>query len=256
MKKLFHQKTILSLIMSVLIIIILIAATIAWFIGFHPIQLMDFDMAADDLGDLYVEVGIEPYDISSEKDGSEIIHRMAIGSINENGAMIDIDLAQLINIEENKIGPGAFGKIHFYITTKTDLNTEYKLSITPTVTITENETITEEEKADSLELLKNHIKFYAEYSKEEGYDEEIQYRNIGEDFVGLEGVLENGVEKEVVIYWYWPYEYTDIPGVVSNIEGIEDQIVQYDLEDTKIGNYIDKVNFQFQVEGRLYGATE
>ncbi len=60
------------------------------------------------------------------------------------------------------------------------------------------------------------------------------------------GEIASGEETEIVLYWYWPYEYDDVPDKTQILAQSERE---YDLNDTVIGNYIESIGFTFVVEG-------
>ena len=93
------------------------------------------------------------------------------------------------------------------------------------------------------------------YSNPLTIDSEGKLSIDGEYIVGstmkTEGELELNVEKEVIVYWYWPYEYGDVPGIDASSVN-EDSIRKYDLEDTMMGNYLASFSLHFEVKGKYY----
>ena len=83
---------------------------------------------------------------------------------------------------------------------------------------------------------------------ENSYSNEVPYRDADTAMIGLEGELLADAETEVILYWYWPYEYAEVPNK-SNISAKNTR--EYDLQDTMIGNYIESVGFIFEVEGNV-----
>lgn len=281
MKRLMDRETVMILSMCLVLLVVMFGATVAWFEGSRPVSIMATDIEMDDLGDLYVWVKTdEPAPGESQNiDDEGYIPLPAIGVGDEVNHSIDLDITAQENIEDNTLAPGAYGTVKFKILSKTSRNIGYKLSITPDITMMDGfagtgTSLTEE---DFEKLFKTHLKFYLKYENGQ-YSEVIPY---GDDclfnyplFKGTTGELEENVEKELTLYWYWPYEYTDIPaslntkdtdseyyeefkkynfmlddaGNVVRDKTEAESIESYDWDDTYIGNYIQKVLFHFDVE--------
>ena len=224
---------------------------------------------------------------------------------------LDLNIVKLENITENTFAPGAYGKVEFKFLSKTSLTEGYKITIAPSIKVNSNfeskrpEGMTED---SLLDVVKSHIKFYAKNNKGEYtevilYDDDCAFLYNGMPYstdnftftddvieglkakklntlypmrLGLQGYLEENVIKDVVLYWYWPYEFKDIPECLeiknedsmfysefkkytdfaitgaaaglteSQIEA--EQIEAYDWDDTYIGNYIDELIFHIDVE--------
>ena len=304
------QETILTIIMITVTTILIIGATVAWFLGNRPVTIQNYFQQAGGIDGIDVKMAIVPGATGaegssesgdSEENGSQDpnleevddVTYYTMNAINANSKVIDVDLADLTNIEEGKLGPGSYGTIKFKISTTSEEEMKYIIRITPSIEVVNGVV----DKSDSenqiskellLDLVQNHIKFYAIKNIEESeanstnvYQEVIPYyfengTNITDIITtGLtDTVSSNGVEY-VTIYWYWPYEYIDIPGygideynstiynpwsVVDGNKNIityenkyssslseAERIEAYDWDDTKIGNYVTALNFQFEV---------
>lgn len=329
-----YEKLVISICMLLVVNFALVTATYAWYAGTDPTILEALNLTMDDKGDLKVDIVLE----SGE--------RMDMSQVDGSGASIDLALSKLINIEENKLGPGAFGEVHIFISSRSATYTSYDIKIIP------NCDLIEDGDEDALALAKEHIRFYAaktdagyeqlipytevvsginlmpESETEDETGEEIQnedkqeevitapenaeYENIeeinDEDVVamaismeeggelmdnlqdetevvdepqnvdesqnvdnsrnventkepepliqtkasptvtaeGITGAIASGEETEIVLYWYWPYEYDDVPDK-TQISAQNER--EYDLNDTVIGNYIQAIGFTFVVEG-------
>lgn len=222
MKKRKSEKLILSVCMIIIVCFSLATATFAWYAGTDPTIMENLKLQLDDKGELRVEIGVES--------GG----RMEMSKVDESGASIDLALSKLINIEENKLGPGAFGEVHIYISSASANYTGYTIKIIP------NCDLIEDGDEEALELAKEHIRFYAAKNEDE-YAQLIPY-----EIDGVRDTIAFGEQKEVVLYWYWPYEYEDVPDQ-TEISAKDER--EYDLQDTVIGNYIQSIGFTFVVEG-------
>ena len=244
--------------MTLVVIAIIGSATVAWFLKGSPASVKNMNLTMDDKGDLVVKVKVED---GSYKNLSQI------GTGDNVRYTIDLNIVEQDNIEKNMFAPGAYGKVDFKIKSNTSLVEGYTIRITPSIEVNEKyveDSLSEEE---LFELVKMHIKFYAvndagKYSKVIPYYDENAL-NINESC--LAGELSEGIEKDVSLYWYWPYEYTNVPDKDNpqspvyaeyekyrEIDSHEEQIEAYDWDDTYIGNYVESLNFHFDVEGNRY----
>lgn len=365
MKRLINREKVTLTILSLLVIVVLISATVAWFMGITPVSIRNLVHNIDDKGDLYVWVRVEE-DIKEEDmadvltilhnhinkaNGSAAAYPLATagnmassgnlasagniadmepaevtentasagnlldidenasflskytasaGQLAKNGNIslptdeelreqhflplqkvgvgdhvqytIDMNIVEQDNIEENTLAPGAYGKIEFKILSMTSLTTGYTLTITPELMginedfDTNGAGLTEE---GLFDLVKTHIKFYA-VDEAGQYSKVIPYYDKDSQNISLRcltGNLEEGVMKDVVLYWYWPYEYVDIPDlynvdspvypeyekyrneILAEGEREEDKVELYDWDDTYIGNYVEGLRFHFEVKG-------
>ena len=308
-RQLLKQETILTIIMITVTTILIIGATVAWFLGNRPVTIQNYFQQAGGIDGIDVKMAIVPGATgaegssesgNSEENGSQDpnleevddVTYYTMNAINANSKVIDVDLADLTNIEEGKLGPGSYGTIKFKISTTSEEEMKYIIRITPSIEVVNGVV----DKSDSenqiskellLDLVQNHIKFYAIKDTEESenaptnvYQNVIPYyfeneTNTTDITTGLTGTVSSNTAKYVTIYWYWPYEYIDIPGYgideynstiynpwnkvensneIFQYEGkysselsLEDRIEAYDWDDTKIGNYVTALNFQFEV---------
>lgn len=230
MKKQRKQKILVLSCMTVLLCITLFTVTYAWFTESERAAMNGLNLATDGTGELKVEIAIE---------GAG--GRMEMAQVDANKAVIDMGLQDLANIEKNKLGPGAFGEVHFYIASDATSFDGYTISVTP------NYKVIGGNSTEVIKLAKEHIKFYG-VKTNNSYSGEIPYREVDGVMVGLDGKLDAETETEVILYWYWPYEYQNVPDKAS-ISAKNTR--EYDLQDTMIGNYIESIGFTFEVEGNM-----
>ena len=240
-----------SMIMIFLVAIICGGIAFAWYEISNKADTTGLNLNASSTEGIEVYMKIESFDDGS---GAGPVTKMLMAEINDNGATIDIGLEQLTNIEAGMIAPGSYGEFHFYITTPTiDINA-YEINIIPKFDIHSDY---DEDTEEILEVIENHILFFATKDGND-YGDKLRIDDIANDeedgYINgnkqvAEGELELNVEKEVVVYWYWPYEYADVPGVdVGDIT--EENIRKYDLEDTLMGNYLNSFRLHFEVKGK------
>lgn len=332
MKRFINQETVMLVTLSLVVLVVMFGATVAWFVGATPAGIENMNLEADDKGELYVYVKKEQETDSDGTDGLSVsgnteedeteseeisesntdIESLANGSgddvdvqdesesqteeqtrrkpveeiMEEDGFVplksvgtgdnvlykIDMNLVDQDNILKKTFAPGAYGKVVFKILSRTSIIKGYKIRITPSIKAAAgiSNTASGLTEDDLLNLVKSHIKFYAtldndnnEYKDVIMYDKECMYNN-GTDYTdGLEGSIDEDEVKYVTLYWYWPYEYTDIPASldITNTAGkfyeefkkftgkTENECIEeYDWDDTYIGNFVEKLTFHFDVE--------
>lgn len=336
MKRFINRESVTLIVLSMVVMVVICAATVAWFMGATPVSVKNINLSMDDKGDLYVWVRVEEDvkdedvlpilarihtrgnyssagnvgsagNISSAGNVSSIGNSDATDNVNSSGNLlqdvgssgelnkagyynlptdeelqkqhfvalskvgtgdsvnytIDFNIVAQDNIEEQTFAPGAYGKVEFKILSMTYLTTGYTIKITPSYKISDryDEDTAQLSKSELSELVASHIKFYA-VNDSGNYSEVIPYYDEETENCYLKGDLEEGVMEDVILYWYWPYEYVDIPDkdnadspVYSeyekyrNLSSVAAQIEAYDWDDTYIGNYVEELTFHFDVEG-------
>ena len=101
---------------------------------------------------------------------------------------------------------------------------------------------TQEKKDHINSILDKHFDFYSDEDMTNLVDEENPME------VELEwNTTDKGIEKQVTIYWKWHYEYpfTETEKNEKTDEEKKVLIDQYDVEDTQIGTYLEKMSFHF-----------
>lgn len=279
-KKCFSEKRIMSIIMVIVTVVLLVAATVAWFTRNDQVGLKDFGLKTDEPDIFYVDVRIEPYSVdlsqetvcysdiltneqlrssayaSPEQNGNYQITRMSLNLAEKTeGVVIDLGQPTQNSIEVGKLGPGSYGQTTFWIMSKNGMNNGYRLLVEPKLSYTSNRAFAESEKKELEALVADHIRFYGKREGSSGdyrYLSPVEYGASAD--AGRKDTLIAGQEKEVTLYWNWFYEYTDIPvqdGAVPSTTSSD--IESYDLGDTKIGNYVTQISFDFTVTGEEYG---
>lgn len=295
MKRIFKQETVMLVSLCLVLLVVMFGATVAWFEGITPASIKEMDIKADDLGDLYVWVKVDDENTASagelgttasagEIDDENYAPLKSVGTGDNIKYSIDLDIAKQENIENNTLAPGAYGTVKFKILSKTSRTTGYAISVTPSIELIDGyenigSGLTEEE---FKKLVESHLKFYATYdddSKE--YEDVIPYSDeclfLYNEFKGIKGDVNENEIKYVTLYWYWPYEFTDIPKsldiynedsdfyeefkkytfstmtnekeeIVNIRREISESIEAYDWDDTYIGNYVQNLKFHFDVE--------
>ena len=208
------------IISAVIMLILLISATIAW-----------FALARDARISLFSNKISEWDFIVSDSPGGD--------PISEN-SVLEFRVDEFINVREGIMAPGTSGSIDLYVRTSTDVVTEFALYLDNTglrFDAYSDEAITDEEiqaeKDANSEMLRNHIRFYQdeEHTKELSMTEPIK------------GELKPDEEVKVSIYWYWLFDGTsDIPSDMTDETEIQTFLRQWDLEDNFISDNQDKIS--------------
>lgn len=222
-------------IMTIVSILVLIGFTVAWYTGvFNIATIGGMQLKAAELNNVKVALTLNGPDISE---------------MNEEEKYADIGLQDMMNVETDKLAPGQFGKVTFYLT-PSDAGIEY-CEIIPEVWIRQHEKEWypgEEESEESAEVLQaleqlyevtqRHIMFF----EDEAMETEIETSRL------VEWTESDGEEtKQVTIYWKWHYEYpfTEAQKETLSKEEMQTLIDEYDGEDTRIGNNITDMKFHF-----------
>lgn len=237
------------------IIGILTAGTaFAWYVTKSTVEADEFSAQAGALDNLIVKVLVEN---EAEKE------KVLLSQVANGSKQIDIGLAELTNIEEGKLAPGAFGEIHFYVTSNSMYYTGCEIEIEPEYMLINN--INQQNGNITVEKLKsiinNHILFFNEkavsgITGETVYGDRILYTD---GRLKVKKTLTINKEEEIVIYWYWPYDYNEMLPYADSQSGIdttgalEENIRKYDMDDTLIGNYLESITLRFTVEGTQSG---
>lgn len=256
MRRFINRESVTLIVLSMVVMAVICAATFAWFMEAAPVSVENINLNMDDKGDLYVRVKVE-------ENENNFVDLKEVGTGEQVKYTIDLNIVAQDNIEENTLAPGAYGKVEFKIISRTSLTTGYTIKITPSITINDkyDETTASLNKEELFELVKTHIKFYA-VNDAGVYSRVIPYYDETTENCWFQNTLEEGIEEDVTLYWYWPYEYINIPDidntdspVYSEYEKYRSltsqaaQIEAYDWDDTYIGNYVEELIFHFDVEG-------
>lgn len=222
-----------ALVMTTVSILMLVGVTIAWYttVYAHP-TVTQMKLTAEEQGRIKVAL---------EEAGEDI------AELEGDDKYVKIGLEELLNIENNQMAPGAYGKIVFYITplkksvrsclVVPTLNPGYEEG----VDVSEESTVMiNNMEKNILDVLEEHFDFFEDEAMTKPVDEIVPMS------VSLEwdAVNEVGIEKEVTMYWKWHYEDPQAEEMEAGEEK-EAVIYDYDMEDTWIGTHLDTMSFHF-----------
>lgn len=208
-KQKVNMKSIKSIISVVVSLMLLIAATIAWFVLQSRASIDGLDAGAAN----------EEFVVATEQNGAQI-------EVGDDSLSFTMD--RFVNVADQKMAPGTSGKFDLWVRTSSNAvtkfiirldNSEMKFDVgeaggtteggsgtgsgeTGGTTENASETQTGEgsgtqtDTYDYSAMLRNHIKFY----KDEAYTEELTYDNP------VTGELEPNKPVKVTIYWKWMYD--------------------------------------------------
>lgn len=97
MKQSKNMKIASLISMMVIVCVAVFSVTYAWFTESDRASMDGLELSTGGTGELKVEIAVEGGD-----------GRLEMAKVDENSAVIDMGLQELANIENNKIGPGAF----------------------------------------------------------------------------------------------------------------------------------------------------
>lgn len=281
-KQFFEEKIILSAVMCVLLAVVLVTATYGWYALNNTDRAYGLDLKTGGEGGFIVAI---------EPNGEDIMSARNIERFEEDGKMIakiPINLGEFENIESEKIAPGAYGPLPFYITSLSESIKSYTIKVQFEYKPDRDENageLTEEEKkkAEYVEnMIMDHFTIYQKkYTDKDGivkFSDPLTFylKETDQDVIAARGALKVNVEVPVEIYWVWNYELTDIPdyeklerfknydlsrdenGNAINVSDTRRAVRKYDEEDTELGNYLDHIWFNVYIEGGLdvYHAVE
>lgn len=217
------EQFITTFVMCVVSVLVLIGFTVAWYSsGANNVTATGMQMSAAQAGDITIALQ------TGGKDISELLG---------DDKYVDIGLAELTNIEEGKMAPGAFGKVTFYITPK---NTNVRTcNVVPLVQLQQEENgewypdpadSTPSTIEELAEIAGRHIAFFSDEAMTQIVDGTNPYQVTWDS-------ANAGTEKTAVLYWKWYYENP------SSTE--KEDIDAYDKEDTLLGNYVSNMKFYF-----------
>ena len=222
--KVFFNKNSKIIISIVVLLIMLVAATVAWYVLNATSRIEEFSGK------------ISEWDfIVSDTPGGR--------QITENDVVL-VKMNKFTNVKEGRMAPGTFGYSTLYIRA-TDIVTGYAITLdSSTLTFKipvegndlSNENIdlpqitTSESGAyyDFTYLLDKHFRFYEDA-------ECVQEIKMNEPAMGE---LTPNVEKAVNIYWKWLYDGSDsIPEDITDVNLKKEFLLKWDYEDNFISKY-------------------
>lgn len=260
-KRKINENFILRIEMMVLIMISLIAVTIAWFVLGNRAWVKGMSLQAGDTE--YIKVALET-------NGEDVT------KLTEDARYVDIGMPTFANTRAGQLAPGTYGEMKLYITALNPAVDGCSISVNsvPEYVEESNTSVTQEE---INKLLKGHIQFYSTCEVNEN-DGKRKYSGLITDDKLYNVPLTENVEKEVTIYWVWPYEYTDVTDEAKKAFGSDmekffdkdkyvldsdeekeytekEYVSFYDYGDTKLGMHVKDIHFHVYVNGLQYDTS-
>lgn len=254
-KQFFQEKVVVSAVMCVLLGVVLTTATTAWYAINNRDSMFGLQLKTSGTGG--IKVAVQP-------GGPDIMEDEAGLPKNADGVpIISINLADFENIEKQKIAPGAYGPLTFYITSLTRGITSYEIQAQLEYRPMDGTVVTAEQKQKIENMIRNHIFLYAEkYNSTDAegkpivlFRKPVSFYETEEDAEAIVGPLTFDEEKRVEVYWVWNYELTDIPNyqntaLYKQYDGNVRQAVRaYDEEDTLLGNCVKDIWINVSIQG-------
>lgn len=283
---------VMSYVMFIVVFVAVTAVTVAWFSSMQVTRLTNLSLttASSDVIRVALKSGGE--DVLSLEQKGELVTVDCNMPLFSNISSSTTTSDGQEDTTKNQMAPGVYGEFHLYLTPLQKSINRYR--ITPQILlnymdgsvdqINEHGLIVEpsiQRNKEVSHLVKGHILFYAgrEQLSTENGNQYIYTNQITETtpYIGelhYDNELQEGTESELVLYWYWPYEYDDIPGETKTKIGSDDAFYNkenfydrdklqdmeqgvasytqeqlYDYADTKIGTYISSLKMHLKVDG-------
>ena len=213
-RKIFNSKSAMTIITPVIMLILLFAATGAWYVLSRDtaVEVFNGKMSQWD------------FVISATPGGEPIAE----------DEKLQIDFMKFTNVSTDVLAPGTYGSFEFYIRTTTDVTTDYlvyidksnlRLDVASDNAVTPEE-IQAEKDANSL-MLQKHFKFYAD-------KEMTQEIN---SVTPMSGSIPPNSEVKATVYWCWLYDGSDcIPDSITDEAKKQEFLYAWDLEDCFISD--------------------
>lgn len=263
-RQFFQEKIILSAVMCLLLFTVLLTATYGWYAINNSAKAYGLSLKTGGIGGIKVAV---------EAGGPDIMSDPNLIRGDKDIPIISINLKEFENIEEDRIAPGAYGPMPFYITALGENLKSYSIKVQLEYRPATDK-VTEEQKAEIEAMINDHISVYQTMYTEEKDGIEIArfadpltyYMEETDEVTAATGPLKYKEEVPVRLYWVWNYELTDIPGYESlprfqsflGNDGFDTRkaVRAYDEEDTILGNYMEDIWFNVYIEGRTEGERD
>lgn len=208
-RKIFNSKSAMIIITPVIMLILLFAATGAWYVLSRDTAVEVFNGT------------ISKWDfVISATPGGEPI---------AEDEVLNIDFMEFTNVTSDTLAPGTYGTFEFYIRTTTGVTTDYqvfidksdlRLDVASSNAVTP-ENIQAEKDANSL-MLQKHFKFYADKEM----TQEIDMINP------MRGTVPPNSEVKATVYWCWLYDGSNsVPEGITDEAQIREFLLEWDLED-------------------------
>lgn len=260
------EKVIQLGVMCIVSLLVLVGFTVAWFSGDLGSALAKgMQLRAEEQGDIRIAL---------KKGGADI------STLEGEDKYVDVGLEQLSNIEfiekdtegnnvkVYKMAPGTYGEVVFYVTPLKP--TVGGCTIQPEVRLKDKDGSLITESSDVYRIANEHLVFYyykenestptllnmTTVSDEDGTS--VTMRESARFSLQWDSAANKGIEKEVILYWRWDYEYPtdrELPSYQESSLNDVEKSNRYNLEDTKIGNEIKQMKFHFEFTS-LPGTTQ
>lgn len=212
------QKSSFAMISLLLIIILLVAVTVTWFVlGTHA-----------NVNELTGKVS----------DWDLIVSTTSMGDPITDDDKLVLNVDDFTNVTNGKLAPGTTGTIEFYARSNSDVVAGCS------ITLDKSALTLEGDGTDYSEVLQNHLRFYTD----DTYTTEIDMENA------YTAEITMGEEKKITVYWRWLYEGDEImPDTITAPEDIKTFLKNYDDEDCLISKYRDSISGNIVLNINAYG---
>ena len=247
MKKKLSRETVLKIELMLLLVVTVIAVTIAWFVLFNQSKASGIALKSSTAE--HVRVALTP-------GGEDVLE------LSGEDAYIDINMPEFYNMDAGMMAPGVYGHFDLYITALSPVAEECTIEVEHVLEYID-EVMSDDKAVEELDkLVAGHIQFYTSY-------DEGTYSGVIKPGSNIKVPLTYNEETKVTIYWRWFYEYTDIPEEGRGLSGEfyfdadnfapgsgyteDDYVLLYDYADTKIGLGVKNIAFRMDIDTIVNG---
>lgn len=247
MKKKLSRETVLKIELLLVLVVTVIAVTIAWFVLFNQAKASGVSLKSSTAE--HIRVALVP-------GGEDVLE------LSESEAFVDINMPEFYNMDTDMMAPGVYGHFNLYITALSPVATECTIGLNHISEYIEEVMVDEATVAELDKLVAGHIQFYTTYEND-------IYSGVIKPGTHINVPLSYNEEKKVTIYWRWFYEYIDIPAEGRTLNGEfyfdpdnftpgsgyseDDYVLLYDYADTKIGLGVKKIAFRMDIDTIING---
>lgn len=238
---------IMSYVMLVVILIALVAATVAWYQTSYATKLSDMQMTTANSDAIKVE-------IKQGQQANQTANFVTLMQGEEDSVLADIDMPVFDNVESyetvNKMAPGVYGELMIRLTAlHRDMN-HYRITPETVFHYVDDIAISDSKKEALEKLAKGHLLFFAKreeieaeadvnaytHNKKYKFSEPIDAEHPMSGSLLWDDATGEGKPEEIKVYWYWPYEF-------SNLSESIQQSVQIPVEETELAGILQKEQY-------------
>ncbi len=208
----FIDVKIMSYVLSVVLMISIVAATVAWFLISSSTKISQLNLTTGSTEDIEVSLAMDPWQDVLESNSNP-----------HTGTTAEIQIAMpafenIYDKSGNKVetansgimAPGTYGEFTFYVKSVNELYDGCQLTISKVLESAASDSIV----AEINRLAEGHILCFAKVVGDTEYHHVSEEHPMELIFTYSEGQCQ---PLQVQVYWVWPYEYVDLTADIIKI---------------------------------------